>query len=96
MYYDFLLTDKPIGLAISDIKEYAKTTKLVFDDYEKNVIGEYIYSFKDLLDFIHHVSCDNDICYDKRMEKKKLYHKYCDDKSADRIIDIMKKRGLKK
>ena len=39
---------------------------------------------------------DNDISYERRMEKMKIYHKYFDDKSADRIIAIMEKKGLKK
>ena len=96
VYYDFLLTKKPIGLAVCDIKEYAKTTKLVFDNYEENVVGEYIYNFKELLDFIHHVSIGEDVSYKKRMEKRVLYHKYFDDKSSDRIISLMKKKGFKK
>ena len=96
VYYDFMLTKKPIGLAICDIDEYVKTTKIVFDKFEDGVAGEYIYTFKDLLTFIHNVAIDNDISYKRRMEKMKIYHKYFDDKSADRIIAIMEKKGLKK
>ena len=94
VYYDFLLTKKMIGLAICDIKEYSKVTRLVFDDFEKNVAGEYIYTFKDLLSFIHNVSINNDISYDDRMNKIKKYHKYFDDKSADRVISLMEKKGV--
>ncbi len=96
VYYDFLLTKRPIGLAICDIDEYIKTTKIIFDDYEEGVAGEYIYSFKDLLTFIHNLATGNDISYENRMKKITLYHKYLDDKSADRIIDIIEKRELKK
>lgn len=96
VYYDFLLTKKPIGLAIADIKEYVKTTRIIFDNYEENVAGEYIYNFKDLLKFIHNVSTGNDISYDRRMKMIKVYHKYLDDKSADRVIALMEKKGLKK
>ena len=96
VYYDFLLTKKPIGLAICDIDEYTKTTKLVFDNYEENVAGEYIYEFKDILTFIHNVRTENDISYERRMEKIPIYHKYTDDKSSDRIIAIMEKKGLKR
>ncbi len=96
VYYDFMLTKRPIGLAICDIDEYVKTTKIVFDKFENEIAGEYIYNFKDLLTFIHNVAIDNDISYNRRMEKMKIYHKYFDDKSADRIIAIMEKKGLKK
>ena len=96
VYYDFMLTKRPIGLAISDIKEYVKTTRIIFDKFEDGVAGEYIYTFKDLLTFVHNVATDNDISYERRMEKMKIYHKYFDDASADRIIAIMEKKGLKK
>ena len=96
VYYDFMLTKRPIGLAVADIHEYAKTTRIIFDKFEDGVAGEYIYTFKDLLTFIHNVATDNDISYERRMEKMKIYHKYFDDASADRIIAIMEKKGLKK
>lgn len=98
LYYDFMLTKKPIGMAVSDIKDYIANNTLIFnvDNYESSLPGEYIYTFKDLLTFIHNVAIDNDISYNRRMEKMKVYHKYFDDKSADRIIAIMEKRGLKK
>lgn len=98
LYYDFMLTKKPIGMAVSDIKDYIANNTLIFnvDNYESSLPGEYIYNFKDLLTFIHNVAIDNDISYNRRMEKMKIYHKYFDDKSADRIIAIMEKKGLKK
>ncbi len=96
VYYDFLLTKKPIGLAICDIEEYVKTTRIVFDNFEENVAGEYIYTFDDLLKFIKHLSKGIDNSYEDRLAKIKKYHKYVDHKSSDRIIAIMEKRGLKK
>ena len=98
LYYDFLLTKKPIGMAISDIKEYSKHNQLIFDidSFETNLPADYIYNFDDLLKFIENVSKGNDVSYQKRMEKMKLYHKYFDDKSADRVIALMEKKGLRK
>ena len=93
VYYDFLLTKKPIGLAISDIEEYKKTTKLIFDDFENNVMGEYIYTFKDLETFINNVTNNNDVSYEKRMEAIKRFHRYDDNNSSDRLIEIIKKKG---
>ena len=98
LYYDFMLTKKPIGMAVSDIKDYIANNTLIFnvDNYESSLPGEYIYNFKDLLTFIHNVAIDNDISYNRRMEKMKIYHKYFDDKSADRVVALMEKKGLKK
>ena len=95
VYYDFLLTGKPIGLAISDLKDYLKTTKIIFDNYEEGVAGEYIYNFDDLIKFIYNVSTNNDISKERRMEKIKIYHKYLDNKSADRVIELMSRKGTK-
>lgn len=89
IYYDYLLTDKPIGLAIPDIKEYSSHVELAFDNFEENVAGEYIYKFDDLIKFIKNVIDNNDITYEKRMEKKKLYHNYSDGKSSKRVLEIL-------
>ena len=95
LYYDFLLTKKPIGMAISDIKEYTKVNQVIFDadNFPLDLPGEYIYTFDDLLKFINNVSNNNDISYKKRMKKMSLYHKYIDGNSADRVIEIMGKKG---
>ncbi len=98
LYYDFLLTKKPIGMAVSDIKEYVKTTNLIFDidEFEDKLPAEYIYDFNDLLKFIDNISKGKDLSYEKRMAKGKIYQKYFDDKSADRVISLMEEKGLKK
>lgn len=91
VYYDFLLTKKPIGLAIPDLEEYKKHVNLMYDDYEKNIIGEYLYSFDDLINFINNISNDKDNKYDLRMEKLKLYYKYTDGNSSHRVVELLKK-----
>ena len=96
IYYDFLLTKRPIGLAIEDIKEYLKYNEIFYDKYEEGVVGEYIYNYNDLLKFISDISNNKDNSYDKRMEKRRKYFKYFDDKSAERVIELLKEKGLKK
>lgn len=92
IYYDFLLTKKPIGLAISDIEEYKKNVELLFEDYEKNIAGEYIYNFDDLKRFVKNVWQNKDIKYEDRLEKLKLYQKYYDGESSKRVVDILCKK----
>ena len=96
IYYDFLLTKKPIGLAIEDYDEYSLKNEMFFDKYKDGIVGEYIYNFNDLLKFIDNVVKNKDISYEHRMEKMKLYYKYFDDKSSERIIALLEKGGLKK
>lgn len=92
VYYDFLLTKKPIGLAISDIKEYTKYVELLFKDYEKNIAGEYIYNFNDLKRFIENIAENKDIKYEDRLKKLKLYQKYDDGQSSKRVVNILVKK----
>lgn len=92
VYYDFLLTGKPIGLAITDIDEYKEKVGLIFENYEKNIQGEHIYNFSDLKKFINNIANENDIKYKERIEKVNLYHKYQDGNSSKRVVEILKKR----
>lgn len=94
IYYDFLLTKKPIGLAIEDLNEYLKNNEIFYDKYEDGVVGDYIYNFNDLLEFIKNVSNNQDHSYKKRMDKRKLYYQYFDSNASDRVIALLKKKGL--
>lgn len=90
VYYDYLLTRKPIGLAITDIEEYIKNVGLAYDYYD-TIKGEYIYNSEELCKFIENLSKGTDKSLDERLKCLKLYHTYCDDKSAERVYEFIKK-----
>ena len=90
VYYDYLLTKKPIGLAITDIEEYTKNVGLAYDYYD-TIKGEYIYNSEELCEFIENLSKGIDKSLDERLKCLKLYHTYCDDKSAERVYEFIKK-----
>lgn len=92
IYYDYLLTKKPIGLAIPDLEEFSKHMPMYWSDYKEAIAGEYIYTFDDLVKFIENVASGNDIAYEKRMEKLKLYHKYPDGNSSERVLTFFLER----
>ena len=52
VYYDYLLTNRPIGLTIEDEEEYRKGFGLLFDDLRKELPGIYIDTVSDLKEFI--------------------------------------------
>ena len=89
IYYDFLLTKKPIAMAVPDKEQYQKHVKLFFDNLEENLPGEYIYSFDDLITFVKHVAEGIDESLNQRIEKIKLYHSYDDGMSAQRVVDLL-------
>ena len=97
IYYDFLLTKKPIGLDISDLEQYKSHIPLFTNNYEEDIAGEYIYNFNDLISFINNIYNDNDLAYKKRMEQLDIYHKYKDGNSAERLTNFfMDKIGFDK
>ena len=96
IYYDFLLTKKMIGLTISDLDNYFQNNKKFFDKYQDGIVGDYIYTFDELLEFIYNVAKGHDSSYQKRMEKLTLYHQFIDNNSSKRVIDLLCRRGLKK
>lgn len=88
IYYDYLLLNKPIGLAIPDLNEYCEHAHIVWDSYADNIIGEIILSFNELLSFVDNVAHGKDNYLEKRNEAMKKYNKYLDDKSSKRVVDF--------
>ncbi|MBR2289904.1 MAG: CDP-glycerol glycerophosphotransferase family protein [Clostridia bacterium] len=91
VYWDFLLADKPIGLAIPDLEEYSKHVMMPYE-YKEAVIGDYLYNYEDLVSFIADISNSND---NKRVERKRIidkYHKYQDGNSSKRVVDLLVKK----
>lgn len=88
VYYDYLLTKKPIGLAIPDITTYSKHVKMYWSDYKKAIIGEYIESYDGLVAFMKHISRGEDIKKEERLTAMKQYNEYTDAKASERVVDF--------
>lgn len=91
VYFDFCLTKKNIGLAISDIDNYVKEQGNFQYKYEDVMVGNYMYNNKDLLKFVEDVAEGRDRTYDKRMQLVDKYDDYHDGKAAERVYDFIKK-----
>ena len=88
IYYDFLLTNNMIGLAIPDINEYSEHVKLI-NNYKSNIVGDYIYNFEDLKEFVENVANGIDKTKDLREKTKMKYNKYDDGEASKRIVDFI-------
>lgn len=88
IYFDFLLTNNIVGLAIPDINEYSKHVKLI-NDYKSNIVGDYIYNFEDLKEFVVNVANGIDKTKDLREKTKMKYNKYDDGEASKRIVDFI-------
>lgn len=92
VYYDYLLTDNPIGLVIDDMEAFKHNRGLAIDDYEASIKGVYIYTFDDLVKFLLSLH-DTEYCRMKEISwAKKQWCDYTDGKSAKRIADFILER----
>lgn len=88
VYYDYLLTDKPIGLVIDDIGEYAENRGLAFE-YKDYIKGDYICSLDELMSFIADVAQDRDPAEEERLWAKAQWCDFTDFKSTQRVADFI-------
>lgn len=89
VYYDYLLTDKPIGLVFEDIKEFENKRGLVFSNYKEYIKGNYITNLNELLLYIENVSNGIDTNMKERQWAKKKWCDYDDFKSTERVTDFI-------
>lgn len=85
VYYDYLLTDKPMGLTIGDIDEYIAKRGFVYKNPLDILKGEYIYDNDGLLDFLTNVVNGNDVKKAERTNVKNMIHTIQDAKSAEMV-----------
>lgn len=88
VYYDYLLTDNPIGLVIDDIEEYEKKRGMAFD-YKEYIKGNYIYTLDELMKFVSDVASDFDPSEKERLWAKENWCDYTDFKSTERVTEFI-------
>lgn len=89
VYFDYLLTDKPIALTIEDKEEYFRHFTLAFPDYKEYVKGYYVESFGELIDFVEEMASGVDSAKEERMKAKGMFHSETDGRSAEKIADML-------
>ena len=67
VYYDYLITKKPIGLTLDDFKEYESKTGFAYN-YKEIMKGHYIYNKNDYYDFLDNISKNKDPNNEERMD----------------------------
>ena len=90
VYYDYLLLDRPIALAVEDLEQFNQKWKLYFSDFKANYHCRYLDSPDDLKTFIREVVADSDPFAKERAGEKKRFFDYTDDKSCERLYNYMK------
>ena len=88
IYYDYLLTDKPIGLVIDDIEEYRQNRGLAFE-YKDYIKGDYIYNLDELKTFVENVAVQKDPAEAERRWAKEKWCDFTDFKATERVADFI-------
>ena len=91
VYYDYLMIDRPIALAVEDLEEFSAKWPMYFDDFKANYICPYIDTVDDLKNFIRDVATDNDEFREERLKAKHRFYDYTDGKTCERIYNFMVK-----
>lgn len=85
--YSYLLLNRPIGFVLSDLKYYK--LGLCVDNVEDYLVGEKIFEFKDMINFIENISKSNDNFKISRNKLREYLYKYKDGKSCERLVEFM-------
>ena len=89
IYYDYLLTNNPIGLTVDDYEVYSKETGFVYENIFDYIIGEHILNVDDFISFVNNIAEGNDVLKSRRMEISHKLHKYLDGNSTERVYNVL-------
>lgn len=99
VYYDYLLTERPIGLNFEDAEEYGAEWGLWYDDVRASLPGHLIDNCDEMVDFIRKVASRDDEYLEKRRALVKSYGIECKP-SSELIVNFIKDKldsnGVKK
>lgn len=89
VYYDYLLTGRPIGLTVDDFEEYKQNRGFVFDEPEKILTGTRMETVEDLNAFVDAVADGIDPFREEHARINGLVNEYRDDRSAERVAAFL-------
>lgn len=89
VYFDYLLTDRPIALTIADIDTYFQYFTPAFPDYKAYIKGFYVETFEELLAFLAQTAAGEDPCREERMAAKRMFHSDVEGNCAEQIADML-------
>lgn len=85
VYFDYLLTNRPIIFAPYDYKEYITKDRELYYEYNQVTPGPKCKNWDEVLDWIVMFKDDSTLYVKEREEVKNRFHKYQDGKSCERV-----------
>lgn len=87
IYFDYMITDKPIGFTIDDLNEYKG---FVFEEPLEYMPGAHIKDYEQLKKFIFSIINSEDEYKAKRRELNMIFNRYSDNENSKRIVEFLK------
>lgn len=87
VYFDYLLTDKPIGFTVDDYETYMENRGFIFENALDYMPGMHIYNYDELEAFIGNVVDGNDDYAEQRKKINDLSNKYQDGNVSRRLLE---------
>lgn len=89
VYFDYLLLNRPIGFALSDIDEYGGDRGFVFDDPRENMPGVVFVDGEGMLSFVSDTFQGKDVYAEKRIKMNTVFNRYHDGENCRRAIEAV-------
>lgn len=89
VFYDFLLTRRPIGFVVDDIVTYQQNRGFNVDNPLDYMPGHKIYTLNDLKGFVEDLISGKDEYIQARKEINDLVNKYQDHNNCKRLLDFL-------
>ena len=94
IYFDFLLTDRPIIFTPFDYEEYLSKDRELYYNYDEVTPGPKCKNWNEVLESIEKFKKDSTLYAKERKIVKDRFHKYQDNKSCKRVYNEIIKLGL--
>lgn len=94
IYFDFLLTDRPIIFTPFDYEEYLSKDRELYYNYDEVTPGPKCKNWNEVLEWIENFKKDSTLYAKERKIVKDRFHKYQDGKSCERVYNEILKLGL--
>jgi len=87
VYFDFLLTEKPIIFAPFDYENYIKNDREFYYDYDEVTPGPKCKDWDDVLDWIAKFTKNPSLFLQERIAMKNRFHQYQDGQNCKRVYE---------
>lgn len=90
IYFDYLLTNKPIGFILNDYDNYKKVNGLYYDNIDYYLPGKHIFNYSELENFLDEISVGIDNYSLQRRKINSIFNKYdYNGKNTEKLLEYL-------